>query len=142
MAHYSLVLLAKESQRGYKTPAMTRLFDRTPTRHPSCPSLVRPWPLSLAAGMAQCLPLGLQQTCVMRKARLTRSYQTPCQTHPCLSRFFLLSSLIAARYINQHETKFGALFRSIYRTARFHVGTAAIGSLIIAIVQMIRIIFE
>jgi hypothetical protein len=46
------------------------------------------------------------------------------------------------RYVNQHETKFGALFRSMYRVTRYHLGTVAVGSAIIAIVQFMRIILE
>eukprot|EP00038_Savillea_parva_P000896 m.99716 g.99716 ORF g.99716 m.99716 type:complete len:675 (-) comp10316_c0_seq1:3996-6020(-) len=53
-----------------------------------------------------------------------------------------LAGCITEWYVNQHETKFGALFRSMWRVARYHLGTVAIGSLIIAIVQFIRVWFE
>eukprot|EP00035_Acanthoeca_spectabilis_P010305 m.182654 g.182654 ORF g.182654 m.182654 type:complete len:674 (-) comp14980_c0_seq1:5339-7360(-) len=53
-----------------------------------------------------------------------------------------LAGCVTEWYVHQHETKFGALFRSMYRLIRYHLGTIAIGSLIIAIVQFIRVIFE
>lgn len=53
-----------------------------------------------------------------------------------------LAGCVTEWYVRMHETKFGAYFRSAYRVARYHLGTIAIGSLIIAIVQFMRVILE
>eukprot|EP00041_Stephanoeca_diplocostata_P020494 m.460343 g.460343 ORF g.460343 m.460343 type:complete len:685 (+) comp21592_c0_seq1:197-2251(+) len=53
-----------------------------------------------------------------------------------------LAGCVTEWYVRMHETKFGAYFRSCYRTTRYHLGTVAFGSLIIAIVQFLRVMLE
>lgn len=64
------------------------------------------------------------------------------------TQFFLAiqQMIIAGSVVKYYTTggapKNGAFCRSVWNVVRYHLGTAAFGSLIIAIIQMIRLVFE
>lgn len=54
----------------------------------------------------------------------------------------VLAGCVTSFYVTSGSPPKGIFCRSLWRVLRYHLGTAALGSLIIAIVQLIRVIFE
>ena len=53
-----------------------------------------------------------------------------------------LAGCVTQWYRKQGSTGSGALFRSMWRVTRYHLGTVAFGSLIVAVVQFVRVILQ
>ena len=57
-------------------------------------------------------------------------------------RLILLLSFFSHRYLSKEEPTGWPLKTSVYQIFRFHFGTLAFGSMIVAIIQMIRAVLE